>query len=77
MSKYICDICRKDFKVKSHYDEHKYNRKKPCKLTVINSQNVINNDGNSQNSQKNTKSVKLIKSYEFRRSATKNCFMKI
>ena len=31
MSNYICDTCFKDFKVKSHYDDHKLKRKKPCK----------------------------------------------
>jgi hypothetical protein len=30
MSNYICDICFKDFKQKSHYDDHKFKRKKPC-----------------------------------------------
>ena len=29
MSKYICELCKKDFKQKSDYDKHK-NNKKPC-----------------------------------------------
>ena len=30
MSKYICPNCKKDFKQKSHYDDHTKYKKKPC-----------------------------------------------
>jgi hypothetical protein len=29
MSKYVCELCKKDFKQKSDYDKHK-NKKTPC-----------------------------------------------
>ena len=44
MSKYICNICLKDFKVKSHYDEHKYKRKKTCISPNILSQKLSKNN---------------------------------
>ena len=30
MPNYICNNCLKEFKQKSHYDKHIYNKKKPC-----------------------------------------------
>jgi hypothetical protein len=51
MSDYVCNICLKDFKVKSHYDNHKYKRQKPCKPSNIHLQNLTILTKNSQNSQ--------------------------
>ena len=31
MKEYVCPLCNKDFKKKSHYVEHVVNKKKPCK----------------------------------------------
>jgi transposase-like protein len=48
MSKYICKNCNHDFKQKSHYTRHIYNKKTPCvqniiELTKIDKLEVLNN----------------------------------
>ena len=43
MSKYICPNCKYDFKQKSHYIRHIYQKKNPCKIIKIDLQNLQKN----------------------------------
>ena len=47
MSKYICPNCKYDFKQKSHYIRHIYQKKNPCKIIKIDLQNLQKNKDNN------------------------------
>ena len=50
MKIYMCNLCNKIFKQKSHYDKHIQNKKKPC---LIIAQNILQNLQNLQKSSEN------------------------
>ena len=39
MKIYMCELCKKIFKQKSHYDKHVLNKKRPCSTI-----NIVNNN---------------------------------
>jgi hypothetical protein len=64
MVKYTCEICKKEFKQKGHYNDHKTKRKKPCiqKTIIITQESAKNPSNSAKNPPESVKSVDIVKS---------------